>query len=53
MSEQNKVLVRSYIDAFNRGDIDRVDELCTEGCAYHGPDRELTGREALKGLMRM
>lgn len=53
MSDENKALVRRYIDAFNDGDVDRVDELCTENFAYHGPDQEFTGREAAKGLMRM
>ena len=53
MSEQNKALVRSYLDAFNVGDFGRIDQLTTEGLTYHGPGRELNGREAVKELMGM
>ena len=53
MSDQNKALARSLFNAFNSGDLDRVDALVTEGFTYHGPGLELTGKEALKEILNL
>lgn len=53
MSDQNTSLVEQFISAFNMGDIDRIDALCTPTYVYHGPGIELNGLEAAKGHMQM
>ena len=53
MSDQDTSLVEQLITAFNTGEFDRLDALCTPGFAYHGPGIELNGVEAAKGHMQM
>lgn len=53
MSDQNKALVRSFLDAFNSGNIDGIDAFVTDDYAYHGAGQELQGVDAVKGLMSM
>ena len=53
MSEQNKALARELFDAFNSGNLDALDAICSPDYVYHGPGQELEGLEATKGLMGM
>ena len=53
MSDHNTSLVEQFIAAFNLGDLERIDSLCTAGYTYHGPGIELNGIDAAKGHMQM
>ena len=55
MSEQNKDLARRfYEEVLNRGDIDRVDELCTADIVDHeAPPGTPEGIEGVKMFARM
>ena len=37
MSEENKAVVHRWVDAFNEGDLDAVDELLTDSYVRHDP----------------
>ena len=53
MSEQNKQLVRTLVDAFNANDMEGFAAACTDTYAYHGPGQQLTGVEAVVGMIQM
>ena len=55
MSDANKAVLRRWFEeAFNKGDIDLLDELAAPDYVWHGPGgRETRGREALKEFWRM
>ena len=52
MSEENKAVVRRWVEAFNEGDIDAVNELLTDSGARHDPNSlEVRGPEEEKQLI--
>jgi steroid delta-isomerase-like uncharacterized protein len=54
MSEENKSVVRRWVEAFNEGNIDAVDELLTDSYVRHDPNSpEVRGPEEEKGLIAM
>jgi steroid delta-isomerase-like uncharacterized protein len=54
VSEENKALIRRWIEAWNRGDIDALDELVTDSYDRHDPNApEVRGLEQEKQLMGM
>lgn len=51
-SETNKRITRRFPEEVaTEGNVDLVDELCTEDVIDHSPDGEIRGREALKAHM--
>jgi steroid delta-isomerase-like uncharacterized protein len=54
MSEENKAIVRRWVDAFNEGDLDAVDDLLTDSYVRHDPNSpEVRGPEEEKQLIAM
>jgi len=54
MSEENKAVVRRWVEAFNEGDIDAVNELLTDSYVRHDPNSpEVRGPEEEKQLIAM
>ena len=54
MSEENKAVVRRWVEAFNEGNIDAVDELLTDSYVRHDPNSpEVRGPEEEKQLIAM
>ena len=54
MSEENKAVVRRWVDAFNEGDLEAVDELLTDSYVRHDPNSpEVRGPEEEKRLIAM
>ena len=54
MSEENKAVVRRWVEAFNEGNIDAVDELLTDSYVRHDPNSpEVRGPEEEKQLLAM
>jgi steroid delta-isomerase-like uncharacterized protein len=54
MSEENKAVVRRWVEAFNEGDIDAVNELLTDSYVRHDPNSpEVRGLEEEKQLIAM
>lgn len=54
MSEENKAVVRRWVEAFNEGDIEAVDELLTDSYVRHDPNSpEVHGPEEEKRLIAM
>ena len=52
MSEANETVLRRLIDeVINNGNFSVLDELVQPDYVYRGPDQELEGPEALKGLL--
>ncbi len=59
-SEQNKELVRRFMAAINRGDIDAFDQLCAQDYVWRGVDPEGIGeakglpafKEAVRSFLR-
>lgn len=48
-TEQNKSIIRRYIEEiWSNGNLEAADEIVDEAFLFHGPIRELEGREALK-----
>ena len=46
MSEQNKCVVRRYMEALNERDLATLDEIFSPGYANHSPRIGVTGKEA-------
>ena len=54
MSEENKAIVRRWVEAFNEGNLDAVDELVTDSYVRHDPNApEVRGPEKEKSLIAM
>lgn len=54
MSEENKAIVRRWVEAFNEGNVDAVDELVTDSYVRHDPNSpEVRGPEEEKQLIAM
>jgi|SRR5919107_2551367 steroid delta-isomerase-like uncharacterized protein len=54
MSEENKAIVRRWVEAFNEGDLDAVDDLLTDCYVRHDPNSpEVRGPEEEKQLIAM
>jgi steroid delta-isomerase-like uncharacterized protein len=54
MSEENKAIVRRWVEAFNEGNLDAVDELLTDSYVRHDPNSpEVRGPEEEKQLIAM
>jgi steroid delta-isomerase-like uncharacterized protein len=54
MSEENKALVRRWVEAFNEGDHEAVDELLADSYVRHDPNSpEVRGPEEEKQLIAM
>ena len=54
MSEENKAIVRRWVEAFNAGNVDAVDELVTDSYVRHDPNSpEVHGPEEEKQLIAM
>lgn len=54
MSEENKAIVRRWVEAFNEGNLDAVDELVTDSYVRHDPNApEVRGPEEEKRLIVM
>jgi steroid delta-isomerase-like uncharacterized protein len=54
MSEENKALVRRWVEAFNEGNLDAVDDLLTDSYVRHDPNSpEVRGPEEEKQLIAM
>jgi steroid delta-isomerase-like uncharacterized protein len=54
MSEENKAIVRRWVEAFNEGNLDAVDELVTGSYLRHDPNApEVRGPEEEKQLIAM
>ena len=54
MSEENKAIVRRWVEAFNDGNVDAVDELVTDSYVRHDPNSpEVRGPEQEKQLIAM
>jgi steroid delta-isomerase-like uncharacterized protein len=54
MSEENKAVVRRWVEAFNEGNLDAVDELLTDSYVRHDPNSpEVRGLEEEKQLIAM
>jgi steroid delta-isomerase-like uncharacterized protein len=54
MSEENKAVVRRWVEAFNEGNLDAVDELLTDSYVRHDPNSpEVRGPEEERQLIAM
>jgi steroid delta-isomerase-like uncharacterized protein len=54
MSEENKAVVRRWVEAFNEGNLDAVDDLLTDSYVRHDPNSpEVRGPEEEKQLIAM
>ena len=56
MSEENKALVRRFLEeAFNKGNLGVVDEICASDYVLHDPasPEEIRGPEGIKGFVQM
>jgi steroid delta-isomerase-like uncharacterized protein len=54
MSEENKAVVRRWVEAFNEGNLDAVDELLTDSYVRHDPNSpEVRGPEEERHLIAM
>jgi steroid delta-isomerase-like uncharacterized protein len=54
MSEENKAIVRRWVEAFNEGNLEAVDELLTDSYVRHDPNSpEVRGPEEEKQLIAM
>ena len=54
MSEENKAVVHRWVDAFNEGDLDAVDELLTDSYVRHDPNSpDVRGPEEEKQFIAM
>jgi steroid delta-isomerase-like uncharacterized protein len=54
MSEENKAIVHRWVEAFNEGNLDAVDELLTDSYVRHDPNSpEVRGPEEEKQLRAM
>ena len=54
MSEENKAVVRRWVEAFNEGNLDAVDELLTDSYVRHDPNSpEVRGPAEEKELIGM
>ena len=54
MSEENKAVVRRWVEAFNEGNLDAVDELLTDSYVRHDPNSpQVRGPEEEKQLIAM
>jgi steroid delta-isomerase-like uncharacterized protein len=54
MSEENKAVVHRWVEAFNEGNLDAVDELVTDSYVRHDPNApEVRGPEEEKRLIVM
>ncbi len=54
MSEENKAVVHRWVEAFNEGNLDAVDELVTDSYIRHDPNApEVRGPEEEKRLIVM
>ena len=54
MSEENKAVVRRWVEVFNEGNLDAVDELLTDSYVRHDPNSpEVRGPEEEKQLIAM
>ena len=54
MSEENKAIVRRWVEAFNEGNVDAMDELVTDSYVRHDPNSpEVRGPEEEKQLIAM
>jgi steroid delta-isomerase-like uncharacterized protein len=54
VSEGNKAIVRRWVQAFNEGNVDAVDELVTDSYVRHDPNSpEVRGPEQEKQLIAM
>jgi steroid delta-isomerase-like uncharacterized protein len=54
MSEENKAVVRKWVEAFNEGNLEAVDELLTDSYVRHDPNSPLVrGPEEEKQLIAM
>jgi steroid delta-isomerase-like uncharacterized protein len=54
MSEENKAIVRRWVEAFNEGNLDAVDELVTDSYVRHDTNaQEVRGPEKEKSLIAM
>lgn len=54
MPEENKDIVRSWVEAFNEGNLDAVDELLTDSYVRHDPNSpEVRGSTEEKQLIAM
>ena len=54
MLEENKAIVRSWVEAFNEGNLEAVDELLTDSYVRHDPNSpEVRGAEEEKQLIAM
>jgi steroid delta-isomerase-like uncharacterized protein len=54
MSEENKAIVRRWVEAFNEGDLEAVDELLADSYVRYDPNSpEVHGPEGEKQLIAM
>jgi steroid delta-isomerase-like uncharacterized protein len=54
MSEEKKAVVRRWVEAFNEGNLDAVDDLLTDSYVRHDPNSpEVRGPEEEKQLIAM
>jgi steroid delta-isomerase-like uncharacterized protein len=54
MSEENKAVVRRWVEAFNEGNLDAVDDLLSDSYVRHDPNSpEVRGPEEEKQLIAM
>ena len=54
MSEENKAIVRRWVEAFNEGNVDAVDELVTDSYVRHDPNSpEVRGPRKPQHLIKM
>ena len=54
MSEENKTILRRWVEVWNEGNVDAVDEFVTDTYVRHDPNApEVRGPEAEKQLMAM
>ena len=53
-TEENKAIVRRWVEAFNEGNVDAVDELVTDSYVRHDPNSpDVRGPEEEKQLISM
>lgn len=49
----NQAIVRDFIDAFNRNDLERVMSFFTDDCVYHNvPVAPVKGLDAIRGVLQ-
>ncbi len=49
----NRALVRRFVEeVWEKGDLDAIPDLCTEGSVLHAPDGDIVGHEALEAYSR-